>query len=300
MHRFRVALLQAASPASDPQETLAQGEALCRQAQALGADVALFPEMWNVGYTFPDPGDAAAVKRWQGQAIGPDDEYVRHFRGLAASLGLAIALTYLERWPGAPRNTVVLIDRHGAIPLTYAKVHTCDFDREAQLTPGDGFRVATLETAGGPVDVGAMICYDREFPESARVLMLKGAEVILVPNACPLDRHRLAQFHARAFENMTALAMANYAGPGYEGRSVAVDGIAYADVDGGPRDMTVLEAETAEGVYVASFDLDRLRAYRERETWGNAYRKPAAYGPLLEAPVNAPFIRRDARRSSPP
>ena len=38
-----------------------------------------------------------------------------------------------------------------------------------------------------------MICYDREFPESARILMLQGAELILVPNACGLDLNRLAQ-----------------------------------------------------------------------------------------------------------
>ena len=50
------------------------------------------------------------------------------------------------------------------------------FDVERHLTPGDGFHVAELDTAEGPVKVGAMICYDREFPESARILMLQGAE----------------------------------------------------------------------------------------------------------------------------
>ena len=64
------------------------------------------------------------------------------------------------------------------------KVHTCDFDMEAALTPGDDFYVCTLDTAKGDVRIGAMICYDREFPESARILMLKGAELILTSNAC--------------------------------------------------------------------------------------------------------------------
>ena len=62
----------------------------------------------------------------------------------------------------------------------YAKVHTCDFGAERALTPGDGFYVTELDTACGLVRVGAMICYDREFPESARILMLKGAELIPV------------------------------------------------------------------------------------------------------------------------
>ena len=56
-------------------------------------------------------------------------------------------------------------------------MHTCDFGAERALTPGEDFRVAELDTACGRVKVGAMICYDREFPESARILMLRGAEL---------------------------------------------------------------------------------------------------------------------------
>ena len=72
-----------------------------------------------------------------------------------------------------------------------------------------------------------MICYDREFPESARILMLVGAELILVPNACNLEQNRLGQFKARAFENMVGLAMANYAAPRCNGHSMAVSPIAF-------------------------------------------------------------------------
>lgn len=123
--------------------------------------------MWNVGYQLPDPDDADEMVQWQAQAIGPDSAFVTHFRDLARELDMAIALTYLERWPELPRNTMALIDRRGEIVLTYAKVHTCDFDREAALTPGEDFPVIELHTAQGPVKIGAMICYDREFPESA-------------------------------------------------------------------------------------------------------------------------------------
>ncbi len=85
------------------------------------------------------------------------------------------------------------LTRFGERKLVYAKVHTCDFDVERELTPGEDFYVCALDTACGEVKVGAMICYDREFPESARVLMLKGAELILVPNACPMEINRLSQ-----------------------------------------------------------------------------------------------------------
>ena len=77
---------------------------------------------------------------------------------------MAIGVTLLEQYAPAPRNTLLLFDRRGRLALTYAKVHTCDFGDERVLTRGESFPVAALDTAAGPVQVGAMICYDREFP----------------------------------------------------------------------------------------------------------------------------------------
>ncbi|HLO04373.1 MAG TPA: carbon-nitrogen hydrolase family protein [Symbiobacteriaceae bacterium] len=294
MSILRVALLQLTAHGADQEANLAKGLEACRQARAMGADIALFPEMWSIGYALNN----ANAER----AIGPDSAFLKAFQALARELGLAIAITYLEQWPprsgikGAPRNTVSLIDCHGEIKLTYAKVHTCDFGDEGLLTPGDAFPVCTLATRAGAIQIGAMICYDREFPESARALMLGGAEIILVPNACTLDQNRLAQFQTRAFENMVGVAMANYAAPQNNGHSSAFDGIAHGEIDGPGREMKVVEAGEAEGIYLAPFDLDALRAYRERESWGNAYRKPHTYGSLVETGVRAPFIRPDSRR----
>jgi N-carbamoylputrescine amidase len=279
---------------ADQAANLAKGTDFCRRAKAQNADLALFPEMWNIGYTFFNPDEVGARERWAAQAIGVESEFVTHFRQLARELDMAITLTYLERWPVAPRNSLSLIDRHGDIVFTYTKVHTCDFDKEAALTPGDDFYVAALDTRHGPINVGAMICYDREFPESARILMLKGAEVILTPNACELEINRLSQYRARACENMTALAMTNYAAPQENGHSIGFDGVAFDD--NGSRDMTVIEADGREEVFVAAIDLDRLRHYRSHEAWGNAYRKPSRYALLTSTEVHAPFIRSDARR----
>ena len=275
-----IALLQMTAHGVDQAANCRQGENACRRAAAMNADVALFPEMWNIGYSFFDPATPGAEAAWQESAIDADDPFVHHFRALAAELDMAIALTYLERWPGKPRNSVALIDRRGEIVLTYAKVHTCAFSAEAALTPGDDFPVAKLDTRAGEVNVGAMICYDREFPESARILMLHGAEIILVPNACWLDANRLTQFRARAFENMTGVAMANYAAPQLNGRSVAYSGIAHA-ADGTSLETLVVEAGGAEGIYLATFDLAALRAYRQREPWGTAFRRPKAYELLM-------------------
>lgn len=316
MDEITIALLQMVACGGDQEANLAKGEAFCRRARQRGADVALFPEMWNIGYTFepahrsggnlwraPELWQAGddpyslelqeAVRRWQQQAIGQDSGFVAHFRTLARELEMAIALTYLERWDGPPRNTVSLIDRHGAIVLTYAKVHTCAFDLpEAACTPGDDFYVRELDTAAAPVSVGAMICYDREFPESARALMLKGAEIILTPNACEMEANRLGQFRARASENMVGVALANYAGPGF-GHSVAYDPIAFT-AEGRSRDTLIVEAGEQEDIFLARFDLAAIRTWRRRETWGNAFRRPSCYGVLTSPSVQAPFIRVNA------
>jgi predicted amidohydrolase len=290
-----VALLQISAFGTDQLKNQAKGIQYCRQAAQLGADIALFPEMWNIGYTPYDPDQPGAHQEWLNLAIDRQSEFVTTFQTLAAQLDMAIALTYLENRSGLLHNVVSLIDRHGDILFTYAKVHTCDFDpMEAVIESGDEFYVSTLDTANGEVEVGAMICFDREFPESARLLMLKGAELILTPNACELEINRLSQYRARSFENMVALAMANYPHPQFNGNSIAFDGIAF-DQDGS-RDMLVEQGEDQEDILLAEFDLDQLRDYRQHEVWGNAFRKPAKYQALLSQEINPPFIRRSAKR----
>jgi predicted amidohydrolase len=294
MSKLRIALLQLLSAGYDQAANQAKGQQYCRMARQLGADIALFPEMWNIGYQLPDSALPEQVEYWQGHAIDRESEFVNSFRKLAWELDLAIGLTFLEKWQGSPRNSFCLIDRHGEIRLTYAKVHTCDFDREIGLTSGEDFFVCELDTACGPVKVGAMICFDREFPECARILMLKGAELILTPNACELEANRLGQFRTRAFENMLCVAMANYAIPQENGRSAAFDGIAFKET--GSRDTCLVQADGHEGIFLPELDLDMLRLYRAREIWGNAYRKPGRYGMLTSPSVEPPFVRPKARR----
>ena len=274
---------------------LAKGDAFCRQARRMGADIALFPEMWNIGYSFYNPNQPEERQAWLANAITRDHRFFQHFVDLARSLYMAIGLTYLEKWDGFPRNTFSLIDHYGQVPLTYAKVHTCAWDQEAELTPGEDFPVCSLDTAIGEVQIGAMICFDREFPESARMLMLSGAEIILTPNACELEINRRSQFRSRAFENMVGVAMANYAAPQANGRSLAFDGMAYDELERS-RDMLLVEAGEQEGIFMARFEIDKLRQYRRREVWGNAFRRPQAYTLLTSMQVETPFQRLEDQR----
>ncbi len=290
--KLKIALLQI-SPEKSLEENLNKGINACRSASKLGADIALFPEMWNNGYDIYN----CPAEVWQKDALASNGDFVNTFGLLAKELNIAIGITFLEKFEKAPRNTMVLFDRFGNRKFTYAKVHTCDFGVEKNLTPGDDFYVVNLNTKLGDINVGAMICYDREFPESARILMLKGAELVLVPNACPMEINRLSQLRGRAYENMLAIATCNYPEtvPDCNGGSTLFDGVAYLPELEGSRDTCVFKADGKEGIYIAELDVDMLRRYRLQEVHGNAYRRPELYKELLKKEISEPFIRKDYR-----
>lgn len=290
-----VALLQLEAAGRDLDANLERGLRACREAKAMGADIALFPEMWSLGY---DLHEGQTPEELMPFAIDLDHPYMRAFAALAAELDLAIASTFLQAWPERPRNTVAVFDRRGELAFTYAKVHTCDWDLEAALTPGGRFVAADLDTPAGVVRVGAMICFDILFPEAARVLMLEGAELILVPNACAFEPWRMAVLQTRAIENMVGIALANHAGADYEGHSCAYDPLPYplAGERPGDVDPTIARAGREEQIVLARFDIDRIRRCRAEETQGDAYRKPSTYGPIVRDEVRPPFVREDARR----
>ncbi|MDD6990918.1 MAG: carbon-nitrogen hydrolase family protein [Oscillospiraceae bacterium] len=291
MEKLKIALLQLL-PTESADDNLKKGINACRKARSMGADIALFPEMWSCGYDIPE--DITVLKS---KAVSADGDFVSTFKNLAKELKMAIAVTFLEKHDPFPRNTVSLFDMNGKLVYSYAKVHTCDFGDEARLSPGDDFYVNDLETEKRTVKVGSMICYDREFPESARILMLKGAELILVPNACPMELNRLSQLRGRAYENMLAIATCNYPAPKPDcnGHSTLFDGVVYLPELPSSRDTCVLEANENEGIFIAELDLGMLREYRENEVHGNAYRRPEKYSLLLSEEIKYPFVRDDRR-----
>ncbi|WP_081744131.1 carbon-nitrogen hydrolase family protein [Ensifer aridi] len=294
---LRIALLQL-HPGATPKESLEIGAEGCRRAQKLGADICLLPEIWSHGYRFFDPGMPESLEEWRQSSMPWECDYVRGFCELAKELGIAIGFSFLEASERGPRNTFALADMQGEIALKYAKVHVCLHGLERNCAPGGDFYVATLQTRSGPVTVGAMICYDREFPEAARILALKGAELVLVPNACHFDDHRLCQMKTRAFENKIVLAMTNYpssAGHG-NGRSVGISAVAFSNADSRAtddnkqsqyRDTLLVEGGPDEGILTFDVDLQELRTYRENAIWGGRHRRPDTYKILTENIVEA-------------
>ena len=292
MNILKIALLQI-SPTGNIDKNLNKGIAYCKKAKDLNADIVLFPEMFSNGYNIYD----RPYEEWKNDAIGINHNFVKSFGEFSKENNIATGITFLQKTNNDFQNSFVLFDRFGNAKLNYSKVHTCDFSTERYLTPGDEFNVCDLDTLNGTVKIGAMICYDREFPESARILMLKGAEIILVPNACPMEINRISQLRGRAYENMVGIATCNYPDtvPDCNGHSNAFDGMAYLPDISGSRDTCILEAGGDEGIYIAEFDLDLLRQYRKKEVHGNTYRKPYMYDILSKNIKSEPFIRKDYR-----
>ena len=279
--KLKIAFLQLL-PGAAIEDNIEKGIKACREAKEKGADIALFPEMWSSGYVFPHN------EEWLNKnSVSLDSAYLKRFSELALELDMAIAITLLEKHEPNPRNTVCLFDRHGKLVYRYSKVHICNFgeeDDESVLDAGDNFCVEELDTEKGLIKVGSMICYDREFPEAARVLMMKGAELLLVPNACPMEINRLSQLRGRAYENQLAIATCNY--PALQrdcnGHSTLFDGVIYDMETGVPRDMLVCETGEEEGVFLAELDVTMLREYRKRENCNFKNRRPELYGLITE------------------
>ncbi len=271
--RIVTALLQLSSFGNDQEANRDKAEHYCREASKQGADIALMSEMWNIGYTRFDASVEGEREKFWNRAVAKDGPWVQHFARLAKELKMAIAVTYSQKWNPLPRNAVTIFDWKGNEVLTYAKVHTSDFkSMERNMTPGEDFYTGSLETAKGTVTVGSMICFDREQPESARILMLKGAELVLTPNCCGLDDLRIQQFRIRAVENLFGVAMTNYPKPYNNGHSVAFD----------PGGRCLVQAGEEEGVFYAAFDMKDIRRRRAKSIWGNAYRRPHRYSILSE------------------
>ena len=274
---FKIAVLQKRSLGRKMSENINIVISNMERAAKNNADILLLPECFITGYELPAENK---------DALADDSELIAALCSAAQGLRIGVVATALTKGGAKPRNSAFVIDKEGKILMKYDKVHTCDFADEKYLESGDEFKVCNFHG----IRIGVMICYDREYPESARILMLKGAEIILVPNDCGTMKPRVQALSTRAYENMVGIAMANPNGENC-GNSCAFSPICW-NRDGICIDNTIFLAdEMTEGLYYASFDMEQLRFYREREMMGNTFRKVKAYEDLLSNNINDPFIR---------
>jgi len=233
--------------------------AIIVEAKEAKSSVVVFPEMYSTGYARFNPKDAASIERWRTAAETPEGSFVTRCRAAAISNRMYVVATFLEAADPRPFNSALLIDPKGSTVLHHRKVHICDFDvTEVACGRGEKFDVGEIHTPEGSVKVGLMICMDREYPESARLLSRAGAEIALVANSCDLAKDpilgdvRIAEMRGRAFEMVMGIAVANYPKPSCDGHSFAVD----------PHGAVIAMADDSPGLTIASFDLDLIRRVR--------------------------------------
>lgn len=172
-----------------------------RQAKAAGAQVIVAPEGYLEGYVGNEkrtPG--LEQKRYEAIAEEIDGPLLRRVAALAKELSVYLMVGFAERRAGKVYNTAVLFNPAGAVASRYAKSHTDD--DEPFNAKGTEFPV--VQTDFGPW--GTLICFDRQLPETARILAVKGARLILVPAWGGYGEMNDLMMRVRAYENGVHLA----------------------------------------------------------------------------------------------
>jgi predicted amidohydrolase len=276
--------------------------ALLRDAAAQGAGLVVFPELALTTF-FPRywMDDAAEIDAFfETEMPGPA---TKRLFDEAARLGVGFHLGYAELTPdGHHYNTAVLVERDGTVVASYRKVHLPGHEdhepwrpfqhlERRYFEPGpDGF--ATYDAFGGVV--GIAICNDRRWPETYRVMGLKGAELVLVGYNTPIHyppdpgQDRLAAFHnnlvmaSGAYQNGTWVV-----GVAKGGVEEGVEMLADSQIIG-PSGEVVARCTTAgDEVAVATCDLDRCLDYRRTVFDFVRYRRPELYGPITDPTIRS-------------
>jgi N-carbamoylputrescine amidase len=284
MAQTKVAAMQMASTA-DYDTNMATAERVIRAAAADGAQIIL-------------PNEVFSSHEFQFMEMGPevfklaealDGPTVSYMRALAKDLSVVIPTNIFEKANNAYYNTNVIIDADGSVLGHYRKAHIplglpgCY--EKVYSNPGDtGF--LAFDTAYGRI--GAAVCWDQWFPEAARIMALKGAEILFYPSAIGSDCHdhweTVMRGHAAA--NIVPLVCSNRIGL-EKGTLGEVNFFGQCFI-AGPQGQVLQRADKTSEMFVSqSFDLDEIREMRAH--WGLFRdRRPDLYSPLLTLDGSTP------------
>ena len=201
---MKIACVQTDVSFKDINANLSSLEATVRNEVNQGTELTVFPECYSTGYCFDSLAEAMEFSE---SVPGPSTDRVAK---LCVELKTNVVFGMLEKSGDHLFNVAVLIGPDGLIGC-YRKVHLPYLGVDRFTTPGDRpFEV--FEAAG--VRIGMLICYDGGFPEAARVLSIRGAELIVLPTNWPPGGSYMAEFsiNCRAMENGIYFAAVNRIG----------------------------------------------------------------------------------------
>ncbi|MEM8607491.1 MAG: nitrilase-related carbon-nitrogen hydrolase [Myxococcota bacterium] len=276
--KLHLAVVQCAL-SDDRRDNVSRIEAWVREAASRGAEVVLTPELFE-GHYFPQ--HEREVDRDRAQPVEGHPTLAR-FRTLARELHVVLPVSIYEAEGDARYNSLVLIDEHGEERGVYRKSHIPDgpgYEEKFYFDLGNtGFR--TWETGAGHLGIG--VCWDQWFPEAARAMALRGAEVLLYPTAIGTEPATPAEdsrdpwrrvMIGHAVANATPVAAANRVGT--EGEITFYGSSFICDHRG---DVVAELGRDEEGVVVGAIDRDALARYRANWNFA-ADRRPDLYQEL--------------------
>ena len=272
----------------DVEGNVARAERLVRQAAARGAQIILLPELFETPY-FCIEQDARHLSLAR---TASESRAVQHFAPVARELGVVLPISFFERSGPACFNSIAILDADGTNLGLYRKSHIPNgpgYQEKNYFSPGDtGFKVWPTRFAR----LGVGICWDQWFPETARVMALRGAELLMFPTAIgtepppalPVNSRehwqRTQQGHAAA--NLTPLIASNRYGlerslQDPEGLYIRFYGSSFiADAMGAK-----VEEAPEEGDAVLTHTFDLAEVAQLRDNWFVFRdRRPDLYGPL--------------------
>ncbi len=276
MRKVKVAAVQMRCT-RDVNMNIANAEKLVREAAADGAQIILLPELFERQYFCQE----RQYEYYEFAKPVEENDAVKHFAKVAEELKVVLPISFYEKDGKRLFNTVAILDADGTNLGIYRKTHIPDdhyYQEKFYFTPGDtGFKA--FKTRYGTIGVG--ICWDQWFPETARSMAVKGAELLFYPTAIGSEPilsvdsmphwRRCMQGHSAS--NLMPVIAANRVGleevtpceaNGNQKSALKFYGSSFI-TDGAGEVIRSMDRDS-EGVITAEFDLDELE--RERFSWG--------------------------------
>ena len=268
----------------DTKANIARAEALVHRAADEGAQIILLQELFETPYFCIDEQDEHF------DLAHPIDEQptIQRMQAIAKERELVLPVSFFERAGHAHYNAVAIVDADGSIVGHYRKSHIPDspaYEEKFYFSPGDtGFRA--IDTRYARIGVG--ICWDLWFPEAARAMVLKGAELLFYPTAIGSEvmspeidskDHWQTVMRGHSAANIVPVIASNRIG---KESSKEVEMEFYGSSFIADHKGAIIESadRKTESVLTAKIDLDEVRLYRR--SWGVFRdRRPDLYGSLL-------------------
>ena len=268
----------------DCDQNISNAEKLVVNAADQGAQIVLLQELFETLYFCQKEKD----EYFNLATTLEENKAVKHFCAIAKKLKIVIPISFFEKKNTAHYNTVAVIDADGSILGIYRKCHIPDgpgYEEKFYFNPGDtGFKVWQTKYAR----IGIGICWDQWFPEAARIMALKGAQILFYPTAIgsepandTLDSkdHWQTCMQGHSACNMIPIIASNRIGTeSFDTSGITFYGSSFiTDNKGG---ILTQANRTDESVILSTLDLEQFQI--QRASWGLFRdRRPSQYKALL-------------------